>query len=128
LTTAFQDNAFQAVILAFQIDAAAPVTPTDDTARSKGGWDPHRFYRVGKRRTTEHEVEEFIAEIFGKPVYGAPEPVLVKAEAAKIAAMEWQAGQADLAYTLAQINAFYGALRLIEREESDDEDFLLLMS
>ena len=124
MTTAFQADAFQAVILAFQIDAGAPVTPADDTARSKGGWDPYRFY--GKRKKTKRDVEEFI----NSAVVPASAGVEVQDAAAEAmqAAKEWQRGQLALEDALAEINDFYARLRVMlkEADDEDDDDILLL--
>lgn len=66
MTTAFQANAFQAVVLAFQIDSG-PTPPTDGN-QQQGGGDSTRLAKRGKRpkyfweQAIEQEKKDVIAE------------------------------------------------------------------
>jgi hypothetical protein len=132
----FQANAVQ--INAFQIALVPGVAPAAaaEEVRSKGGWDPYYYKRRNKRRDSEEDVHEFLAE--GSD-HLAPQPIQAQQEAARIAAAkalaalrgDRAAAQAALANALAEINQFYVLIReqaRIMREEEEDDEMLLLLS
>lgn len=106
------------------------------------GWDPYRYKRRNKRRTKDEDVQQFLSEILGRFPEEAPAEIVAQAEAAKIAALEYNAirdtalkaeSAAVRERALNEINAFYAQLRADikrrrELDDEEDEEFLLLLS
>lgn len=118
---------------------AGLLVPSQDEARSRGGFDPYAYKRRNKRRDKLEDVRQFMADVLGRDFEDAPEEVADKVEEAKQAALEALAvadtmlkaeAREKLAEALHEINEFYRVIReqvRKAREEDDEEDEELLL-
>ena len=141
MATAFQENAFQIDVLAFQIEAAIPA---DIPLGGGGFWDYHHGERKGerwkKRRKQLDQLAARVAVLVETVPSDVPESTAVRAAVASVEraadTLRDPSDAFDWARLGAEVKAATMALKRAEKamhvyhaavEDEDDDDFLMMV-